>query len=62
MPRVDGASNVIPEAWLDLPLVNQPRHLAVEHQGRIHGLPGVEVHVQQYLAGRELPGRRLWHK
>ena len=57
---VHGPADAIPDGRFGLPFVDQARHVAVQHQGRIHSnrLAGVFVYVQQHLAGRHLPCSR----
>ena len=61
-PIVDRPSDVVPDAWLDLPLVDQPRGLSREH-GRWVDADGAArgvVDVEQHLAARHLAsGERL---
>jgi hypothetical protein len=53
---VDFAADVIPDFWLQLPFVDEPRCLTLKYERRIDcdGLPCVSIHIQAHLASRGL--------
>ena len=59
---VDGPTHVVPQAWLDLPFVDQPRDRTIQHESWVHRScsSGVLVDVQQARARHSLTrGLRL---
>ena len=50
---VDGSPHMVPDRRVELPLVDQPGRLSVEHRGRVHvdRIAHVVIDVQQCLAG-----------
>lgn len=56
LPIVDGVADVVPDRWLDLPLVDQARRSSVKNDVRrhLHRLAGVSVDVQPHLARGQL--------
>ena len=55
---IDRTPYVVPDARLDLPLVDETRYVSGEYQRRIYGHcpPCVLVYIEQHLAGGQLAG------
>jgi hypothetical protein len=55
---VNRSADVIPDPWLELPLVDKSRDVAFQDQSRIHfgSVASSLVNVKQYLAAGDLTG------